>query len=47
MLMTSNRFSLVEKTQSEVAEIVGVSKATISRLMAEARRKEQKKMGLL
>jgi DNA invertase Pin-like site-specific DNA recombinase len=36
-----------EKTQTEVAEIVGVSKATISRLMAEARRKEQKKMGLL
>jgi predicted DNA-binding protein (UPF0251 family) len=35
------------KAAERVAEIVGVSKATISRLMAEARRKEQKKMGLL
>jgi DNA invertase Pin-like site-specific DNA recombinase len=36
-----------EKTQSEVAEIVGVSKATISRLMSAATRKERKKAGLL
>jgi DNA invertase Pin-like site-specific DNA recombinase len=36
-----------EKTQTQVAEIVGLSNATISRLMAEARRKEQKEMGLL
>jgi DNA invertase Pin-like site-specific DNA recombinase len=36
-----------EKTQTEVAEIVGVSKATISRMMDRARWKEQKKAGLL
>jgi DNA invertase Pin-like site-specific DNA recombinase len=36
-----------EKTQTEVAEIVGVSKATISRLMDRERRKDHKKAGLL
>jgi transposase len=35
-----------EMTQTEAAKEEGVSKSTISRLMAKAEQKEQKKMGL-
>jgi hypothetical protein len=35
-----------EITQTEAAKEEGVSKSTISRIMAKAQEKEQKKMGL-
>jgi DNA invertase Pin-like site-specific DNA recombinase len=36
-----------EKTQSEIAELFDVDRSTVSRMMSEVRRKEQRKAGLI